>query len=134
MQGEARSDGAAEGMADDDRATDAALFHQLCDRRRLAVRKVVFRSAPLGVAVTRTIDEQHLGAAIKGWGEGMQLIEQIATGAMDEDDGQEIGLLACRQVHAVHAITADVDQFAGIRKPPGEGSRVPEAVGNADER
>ncbi len=105
---------AGKGMADDDRLADAALFHQPGDRIGLTIRPGVFRPAALGKAVAGAVDEQHLGAALQQGTEGRHLVQHVAAGAVDEDDGRQICGRACGHEHAVHAEAADIDALAGI--------------------
>jgi hypothetical protein len=108
----------------------ASLFHQLHDGTGLAVRMGVGRPAPLGIAVTWSIDEEHFGTALQCRSEGMQLVEKIAARSMYEDDG---GKICCRtrpNVDAIHMKTADVDQFAPIRESRRDPACLVEAVGD----
>ncbi len=132
-KGKARGDRPAEGVADDDRPRHASHVHQLCDRIRLAIGAIIRPPAALGVAVARPVDEKHLRAALEGRSKGMHLIEQVAARTVNEDERDQVSLRSRRQVDAVHAEAADVDQLARIREPRADVSCATLAVGDACE-
>lgn len=114
-QAEGGGDRAAEGMADDDRLFDAALLHQSGDCICLAGGDGVLRTAAFGIAMTGAIDEQHFRPAFECGAEGHDLVEQIAAGAVNEDQSRQIRIFWRRDVDRIHAVAADIGQFADIR-------------------
>ncbi|EGE55990.1 hypothetical protein RHECNPAF_770024 [Rhizobium etli CNPAF512] len=113
-QAEGCGDRAAERMTDNDRPLDAACLHQPGDRVRLAGRHRIFGAAAFGIAVTGAIDEEHFGPALECGAEGDELVEQIAAGAVNEDESRQIGMFRTLDMDGIHAIAADIRQFTDI--------------------
>jgi hypothetical protein len=64
--------------------------------------------------MTGAIDEEHLGAAVEGFAECAGLVQQVAACAMNEDEGRKIGGVGARNMYGIHAIAANIGQFADI--------------------
>ncbi len=77
-------------------------------------RHRIFGAAAFGIAVTGTIDEEHFGPALECGAEGDELVEQIAAGAVNEDERGQIRLFRTPDMDGIHAVAADIRQFTDI--------------------
>ena len=111
VYGEGRRDRPAQGVADHDRPLDPEAFQQAREDARMTARQVnVVPAAPARMAVSGPVDEDQPAPALQEFEEDAFLLAQIAAGAMDENDRQQIGVFARRVIGIVQAHVADVGE------------------------